>query len=124
MNNTLSISDAEWEVMKVIWKKDKITANEIIDELSKNIDWKANTIKTLINRLLKKGVISFQKNGKEYLYYSVASEEECVKAESETFLKKVFNGSVNSMILNFVKSEKLSEKDIEELKQILNKAEN
>lgn len=124
MNNALNISDSEWEVMKIIWKKDKITANEIIEELSKNIEWKSNTIKTLINRLLKKGVIDFQKNGKEYLYYSVVSEEECVKSESETFLKKVFNGSVNSMILNFVKSERLSEKDIEDLKQILNKAEN
>lgn len=123
MNGNLSISDAELEVMKIIWKNPNVTANSIIDELESKTDWKPNTVKTLINRLLKKKVISFNKKGKEYYYYALLEEKTYMNAESESFLKKLFNGSINSMVLDFVKSKKLSKKEIEELKDILNKAD-
>jgi len=123
MNEKLSISDAELEVMKIIWKNPNVTANSIIDELESKTDWKPNTVKTLINRLLKKKVISFNKKGKEYYYYALLEEKTYMNAESESFLKKLFNGSINSMVLDFVKSKKLSKKEIEELKDILNKAD-
>lgn len=123
MSKMPSISDAEWEVMKIIWKHGEITANEIIKEMSSNIDWKPNTIKTLINRLLNKEVIAFNKFKKEYSYYAVINEEECIKAESRSFLDKVFNGSINSMLLNFVKSQELTKEDIQDLKDILNNSE-
>lgn len=123
MNENLSISDAELEVMKIIWKNPNVTANSIIDELKSKTDWKPNTVKTLINRLLKKKVISFNKKGKEYYYYALLEEKTYMNAESESFLKKLFNGSINSMVLDFVKSKKLSKKEIEELKDILNKAD-
>ncbi|MGG7143008.1 BlaI/MecI/CopY family transcriptional regulator [Clostridium nigeriense] len=114
------ISDAEWEVMKIIWSKKEITANEIIDSLNGKQEWKNTTIKSLINRLLKKEAIGFRKNGKEYFYYPLISEEECIKEESQSFLKKVFNGSLNEMLLNLVKSEKLTKDDINELREMLN----
>lgn len=123
MNEKLSISDAELEVMKIIWKNPNVTANSIIDELESKTDWKPNTVKTLINRLLKKKVISFNKKGKEYYYYALLEEKTYMNTESESFLKKLFNGSINSMVLDFVKSKKLSKKEIEELKDILNKAD-
>lgn len=123
MDENLSISDAELEVMKIIWKNPNVTANSIIDELESKTDWKPNTVKTLINRLLKKKVISFNKKGKEYYYYALLEEKTYMNAESESFLKKLFNGSINSMVLDFVKSKKLSKKEIEELKDILNKAD-
>lgn len=123
MNEKLSISDAELEVMKIIWKNPNVTANSIIDELESKTDWKPNTVKTLINRLLKKKVISFNKKGKEYYYYALLEEKTYMNEESESFLKKLFNGSINSMVLDFVKSKKLSKKEIEELKDILNKAD-
>lgn len=121
MSELPRISDAEWGVMKIIWTNPNITANKVIEKLEDNADWKPSTIKSLINRLLKKNTIGFNKVGKEYLYYPLVLEEECIKAESESFVKKVFDGSINSMILNFVKSNKFSEKDIEELRQILDK---
>lgn len=123
MINVPSISDAEWEVMKIIWKQGEATANEIVEQLKESVNWKPNTIKTLINRLLNKEVIGFNKLGKEYSYFALVSEEECIKAESESFLKKVFNGSFNSMVMNFVNSKELSKEDIEELRNILNNSE-
>jgi BlaI family penicillinase repressor len=118
------ISDAEWEVMKIIWNSHKITSSSIIEELKDKEDWKPATIKSLLSRLLNKKAIDFEKVGKEYYYYPTVSEEECIKVESESFIKRVFNGSVNSMLLNFVKQEKLSEGDLEELRNLLNKSSN
>lgn len=122
MKELPKISDAEWEVMKIIWSNPKTTSGYIIENLKDKEQWKPATIKSLISRLLNKKAIDFDKNGKEYLYYALISEEECAKEESNSFLNKVFNGSVNSMLLNFVKSQKLSENDIEELRDILNKS--
>ena len=120
MKNLPKISDSEWEVMKIIWSKEEATANEIIDNLKGKQEWKNTTIKSLINRLLNKEAIGFRKSGKEYFYYPLISEEECIKEESQSFLKKVFNGSLNEMVLNLVKSEKLTQEDINELRDILN----
>ncbi|WP_084766902.1 BlaI/MecI/CopY family transcriptional regulator [Clostridium nigeriense] len=120
MSKLPKISDAEWEVMKIVWSKEEITANEIIESLNGKQEWKNTTVKSLINRLLNKEAIGFRKNGKEYFYYPLISEEECIKEESQSFLKKVFNGSLNEMVLNLVKSEKLTKDDINELRDILN----
>ena len=119
MKKLPKISDSEWEIMKIIWQNDSITSTKIINELQEKTNWKASTIKTLINRLLNKEAISFTKKGKEYYYFSIVSEEECIKEESKSFLSKVFNGSLNSMVVNFVKSQKLTKTEIDELKSIL-----
>lgn len=118
------ISEAEWEILKIIWGNPKITAVRIIESLKNKEEWKASTIKTLINRLLTKEVIGFEKQGKEYLYYALIKENECVIKESESFLDRVFNGSINSMVSNFVKSQKLSKKEIDELRNILDESLN
>ncbi|WP_370773305.1 BlaI/MecI/CopY family transcriptional regulator [Clostridium sp.] len=120
MNKLPKISDSEWEVMKIIWQNDSIPSTKIINELQEKTNWKASTIKTLINRLLNKEAISFTKKGKEYYYFSIVSEEECIREESKSFLNKVFNGSLNSMVVNFVKSQKLTKDEIDELRAILN----
>lgn len=120
MDKDIRISESEWEVMKVIWDKKEATSNEIIEELKDKKDWKAATIKSLISRLLNKKAISFNRNGKEYIYYPLIEEEKAVIEESMSFINRVFNGSVSDLLLNFVKSEKLTEEDIDELKEILN----
>lgn len=122
MKEVLGISDSELEVMKIIWENPDITANKIIGILENRVEWKPNTIKTLINRLLKKNAIGFNKEGKEYYYYALVDKDIYINAESESFLQRIFNGSINSMVLNFVKNKKMSDEDIEELKSILNKA--
>lgn len=113
------ISDAEWRVMQVIWESSPITANEVIDQLENNTDWKPKTVKTLIRRLVEKKVLGFHKEGKEYLYYPIVSENEGIRVESENFLKKVFNGSLNLMLANFIDEQRLSEEEIKELKRII-----
>lgn len=122
MGSLPKISEAEWEIMNLIWKNKRITSNEIIEKLKERKEWKGTTVKTLINRLLKKEAISFDKKGKEYFYFAIIEKEECIKEESETFINRFFNGSINSMLLNFVKSEKLSNEEINELQEILNKS--
>ena len=122
MVDASKISNSEWKVMKCVWGNNLCTANEIVNILSENTDWKANTIRTLINRLVKKEVLGYnidKKDKKTYYYYSLLSENECVRTESETFLNRVFNGSLNGMIVNFLNESELSDEEINELKKIL-----
>ncbi|MDB1969071.1 BlaI/MecI/CopY family transcriptional regulator [Clostridium tertium] len=119
MGKLPKISDAEWEVMKIIWALGEATSSEIIEELKGKQPWKSTTVKSLISRLLNKDAISFEKLGKEYFYFPLVSEEECIKEESNSFIKKVFNGSLNEMILNFVKSDNLTKEDINDLRSLL-----
>ncbi|MBU3099985.1 MULTISPECIES: BlaI/MecI/CopY family transcriptional regulator [Clostridium] len=116
------ISNAEWEIMKIIWNNSEISSINIIKELKDKSEWKPATVKSLINRLLNKNIIGFNKLGYEYLYYPLVSEDECIKLESFSFVNKVFNGSIKSMLLTFAQSEELSELDIKELKDILNES--
>ena len=117
---TPKISDAEWEVMQICWlKATPCTANEIVKALEQSTDWKPNTIKTLIGRLVKKGALGYKEEGRLYLYYPLVAEDECIKAESKSFLNRVFGGALKPMLVTFLQEEKLSQDDIEELKQIL-----
>jgi BlaI family penicillinase repressor len=116
MNN---ISDSEWKVMKIVWRKSPISGSEIVEELETDTDWNPKTIHTLIRRLVAKGAITAKKEKTFYSYYAAVSEDECVKEETKTFLEKCFNGSFNMLLSNFIKDEKLSEEDIEELQALL-----
>ncbi len=119
MNKSSRISEAEWEVMKVLWGRSPSTAQEVIDALIPDSDWKPATVKTLINRLLKKEVIGYEQKGKTYLYYPLLSEEECLRAESSSFLQRLYGGALKPMLVHFLKEEKLTEEEIEDLKRIL-----
>lgn len=113
------ISDAEFEVMKVVWSRSPLSSQEIIDALKGNRSWTPATIKTLINRLLKKGAVAFEKDGKSYLYRPALSKEDCVKSESSSFLNRVFDGALGPLLLHFAKRDDLSKKDMKELRRIL-----
>ncbi|WP_273320808.1 BlaI/MecI/CopY family transcriptional regulator [Vallitalea guaymasensis] len=117
--NIPKISDSEYEIMKIIWKTHPIKSQEIIDLVDVHKNWSEKTIKTIINRLLKKGAIGYEKESKAYLYYPLIKEVDYRKIENQSFLKKVYNGSFNAMIVNFVKDMKLSSQEIDELKKLL-----
>jgi BlaI family penicillinase repressor len=119
MEENPRISDAEWEVMKVIWDNPNCTAGFVIEALKDFRDWKPKTIKSLIKRLTDKGILSFEPDGREYRYYPLISEKECVKSERDSFLQRVYRGSKKAMLLNFIDENELSNEDIEELKRIL-----
>jgi BlaI family penicillinase repressor len=119
MKKVPRISDTEWEVMKVIWAKNPISANDIIEKLSEEDDWHPKTAKTLLNRLVKKGALDYHKEGRAYLYFPIVKEKDCVRAVSDSFLSRVFNGSLKPMLAHFVQSRRLSPTEVKELKQLL-----
>ncbi|MEM1159193.1 MAG: BlaI/MecI/CopY family transcriptional regulator [Verrucomicrobiota bacterium] len=119
MNYKVQISDAEWAIMKVIWKLEKATANEVIQRLAKERKWKPQTIQTLIRRLLNKGVLANKKRGREFVFYPALCEEECAYREARSFLDRVFDGELAPFVSTFISQENLSKKEISELKRIL-----
>lgn len=123
MNSLPQISEAEFEIMKVIWDKNPINTNEIVDIVTKSSDWNMRTIHTLITRLEKKGAISHKKEGRIYIYSPVVKKEDYIKAESKSFLNKFYNGAVNKMVMNFIENDMLSHEDIQELRNMLNEKE-
>lgn len=116
---TCRISDAEWLVMKVLWQESPLTASSVIEYLKLETNWNPKTIQTLIGRLVKKGALDINKDANLYQYYPLVSQEECMREETKSFLQKVYGGSLNLLLANFVKSENLSPEEIEELKSLL-----
>jgi len=123
MKTLPKISEAEWEVMKTIWENNPCTSNEIIESLEDTTEWMPKTIKTLITRLVKKNVLGFNAEGRVYYYYPLLTRQECVKAESKSFLKRIYNGTLKSMLINFIDENELSKEEICELKEILDERE-
>ena len=116
------ISDSELEVMKILWEKGAITSPEIIEEISKSINWSKTTIKTLITRLVNKGAVEqIKKEGKLYIYKPLITEEEYKKSENETFLSKLYKGSVSNMLLNFASENLISKDDLKRILEIIEK---
>jgi BlaI family penicillinase repressor len=114
------ISEAEWEVMKVVWAKGPCSAGEIVEALiSADPGRHPKTIKTYLGRLTAKKALGFRKEGRGYLYRPLVTENECVKAASESFLERVFGGSIQPMLSYFVEQKKLSAEEIQELKRLL-----
>ena len=86
------ISDAEWQVMQVVWKRKTTTAAEVIADLATTSGWRHRTIRTLLARLVDKGVPAAQADGNRYLYRPLVSRGKCVREESRSFLQRVFDG--------------------------------
>ncbi|WP_444995096.1 BlaI/MecI/CopY family transcriptional regulator [Aliikangiella sp. IMCC44359] len=120
----MQISDSEKYIMDILWQSSPQTAKAIIDQIDSALNWQDKTIKTLINRLLKKGAINYEKKGREYLYYPVLEEQVYIENMSESFLERVFKGNVGSLVAAFTKKEKLSAEDIKDLKVLIDDLEN
>lgn len=111
-----NISEAELEVMQVLWSKGESTSLEIISEVKKKKEWKNNTIMTLVSRLVNKEFIDVIREDKSLLIYKPkVSEYDYKSKETNNFIEKLYNGSINNMLVAFAKSKKLSKKDLEDL---------
>lgn len=119
MKKLPQISDTEWQIMKILWANAPLTANQVIKEIEGVMSWKPKTVKTMLGRLVAKKAIGFNRDGRAYVYYPLVAEEECIKAESKSFLEKVFSGALNVMFANFLEEQELSKEEIAELKRIL-----
>ncbi len=115
------IADSEWLVMQVLWEKGPQTANEIVDELSGEVKWKPRTIKTLISRLVKKGAVKVTEEGYRYRYSAAVDESECVRSETKSFVRRVYQGAMKPALAAFLEDADLSPEEIDELQKILHK---
>jgi predicted transcriptional regulator len=115
----MEISAAESLVMEVLWARSPRASEEIIAELAQAQDWQEPTIRTLLNRLLNKGAITAEREGRRYLYSPVLQRESWVHAQSRGLLDRLFNGRVAPLVAHFSERGKLSRKDIAELRRII-----
>lgn len=115
----MQISDAESVVMEVLWTRSPLGADEVVAALSGRQDWQDATIKTLLNRLLNKGAIRAEKEGRRYLYAPALRREDWVQGESESLIDRLFGGRVAPLVAHFSAQRKLSRKDVAELRKLL-----
>ena len=116
----MKISDAEWQVMRVVWKSGSAGAAEVIDALVPQTGWSHRTVRTLLNRLVKKGVLSAELDGGRNIYRSRLEQSQCLRGESRSFLNKVFDGDAGEMLVHFIKHEDISADQIKQMKALLN----
>lgn len=108
--------------MKIIWNEPPKTLQDILTGL-KHTEWSTTTIQTYLARLVKKGALTTERQGKGYLYYPAVTEQDCQIAEGQSFLNRVFDGSLANMVFGFVKSGNLSEDDLSSLKRLIEEQE-
>jgi BlaI family transcriptional regulator, penicillinase repressor len=114
-----AISEAESIVMEVVWRTNPIATEDVLVALAREQNWQEATVKTLLNRLLTKGAIRARKDGRRYLYSPVLKREEWLSKESKGLLDRLFGGRVAPLVAHFSKHEKLTKKDIADLKRLI-----
>lgn len=123
--NVPRISETEWEVMKVIWPRAPVTAAVIIEALTEtDPTWHPKTVKTLLGRLVRKGALMYTPSGRAYLYSPRFTKDECVGAVSDSFLERVFDGSLRAMLAHFVQGKRFSSTELRDLRRILEREGN
>ena len=121
MKSLPQISEAEFEVMKIVWKYAPISTNEITERLVKTTTWNPKTIQTLIKRLVTKGALAYEKQSRVFVYTPLVDENEYIGQESRSFLNRFYNGNITSMLSAFIENEKLTENEISTLRSLLSK---
>jgi len=120
----MAISDAESVVMDVLWSQYPLSADDVVAALAKTTDWQEPTIKTLLNRLLNKGAVAAERDGRRYRYRPLLSRADYVHAQSKSLLDRLFDGRVAPLVAHFSERRKLSKKDIAELKRLIAEIDN
>ena len=115
----MQITEAESRVMEALWQRHPLTAEEVVADLSKDTGWQEATIKTLLNRLLNKGAISAEKEGRRYLYSPCIERDAWVLEQSEGLIDRLFGGRVAPLVAHFSAHRNLSRKDVAELRKLL-----
>ena len=123
--NWAAISESELEVMKVLWQHTQpLSSGEIVAYLTPKTDWKPKTIQTMLNRLVAKGAVAAEKkDGKNYVYQALIPEDAYKLKASEHFLAKLYEGSMNMLVTQFVRQKKLSTEEKAALRRLLEEEE-
>jgi BlaI family penicillinase repressor len=117
------ISAAESTVMQVFWARGALASEDVVVALEGHGKWQEATVRTLLNRLLKKGALRARKDNRRYIYSPVLTRDEWLSAESHGFLERLFGGRVAPLVSYFSQHNKLSKKDIEDLKRLIKEFE-
>jgi predicted transcriptional regulator len=115
----MSISDAEAVVMDVLWRQQPLAAEDVVAQLAASSEWAEPTIKTLLNRLLRKGAVRAERDGRRYLYFPVLTREAWVAQQSQGVVDRLFGGRVAPLVAHFSERGKLSPADIAELRRLI-----
>jgi len=119
---TITVSPAEWQVMEVLWQEPH-TLMELVRILADTEGWAKSTVTTLVRRLEQKGVIGYEAEGRTKTFRPIVTREEIVAQQSESLLKRAYNGSLGLFLSTMVRQNDLTREDIDELRAILHKAE-
>lgn len=119
MTNLPQISEAEFEVMKIVWKHSPISTNEITEMLTKTTSWRPKTIQTLIKRLVTKGALAYEKQSRVFIYTPLVKENEYIGQESNSFLERFYGGDITAMLSTYIENGRLTEDEINNLRTLL-----
>ena len=119
MSTLPQISEAEFEVMKVIWKYAPISTNEVTEKLTQTTDWSPKTIQTMLKRLVTKKALTYEKQSRVFVYTPLVPETEYIRQESKSFLNKYYNGNIVSMLTSYLEDDKLSKTELDTLRHLL-----
>lgn len=120
MKKIPQISDAEYEVMKIVWEYAPISTNEVTARLTEITEWSPKTIQTLLKRLVTKEALTYEKQGRVFVYTPLVKEQEYIRQKSSSFVRQYFHGDLTAMILACLDSRQLSETEITSLRELLN----
>ena len=114
------ISDSEWSIMEALWESSPQTASEITKTLRASMNWAENTVRTLLTRLVEKGALKTSENASgTRTFIPAVKREACVRAESQSFLDRIFGGAAKPLLVHFAQNSKLTAEEIKELKKLL-----
>lgn len=119
MNTLPQISEAEFEIMKVVWKYAPISTNEITEKLLQTTNWSPKTIQTLIKRLVTKGALTCKKQSRMFIYTPTVNENEYIGQESSSFLNRYYDGDITAMVSAYIENDKLSKSELDTLRTLL-----
>ena len=118
-----NISESEWSVMEVLWDSSPRTASDVAKALKEQTGWAENTVRTLLTRVVEKGALKISDEaGSPKLYSPAVKREACVKAESESFLERIFQGAATPLLVHFAKDARLTPEEVKELKKLLDQS--
>lgn len=123
MKKLPQISEAEYEVMKVIWEAAPVSTNEVTDKLVQSTEWSPKTIQTLLKRLVQKGAVSYRKESRVFVYTPLVKQTEYLEHENSHFLQRFYNGNFASMLTNYLDNDSFTEKELDELRELLKQRE-
>lgn len=125
MSKPPRVSEAEWKVMEIVWESPPVTAHQVLVAVAESTGWKAQTVKTLLGRLVKKRAIRYETEANRYLYSPCFTREETVAAETDTFLDRILKDSAAPLLSHLVQSSRdWSAEEIAELRKLLDEASN